>query len=111
MEAIRQVEEYKQIEADLRQQLADLQSAKSKDAEEFAMERTALESKADNDMSSFREQIRQHSVTICAMEERLNKVMKKNKDYQTEIAELKQKLSGRFSFHRFYIHHFLALSG
>ncbi|XP_064642257.1 forkhead-associated domain-containing protein 1-like [Lineus longissimus] len=93
MEAIRQVEEYKHLEVELREKIAELETAKAKAAEEFASEKGALECKADEDMGSFKEQIRQHSVTICAMEERLNKVMKKNKDYQAEISELKQKIA------------------
>ena len=50
----------------------------------------------DDGASHVHEQIRQHSVTICAMEERLNKVMKRNKDYQAEITQLKGALQGRY---------------
>jgi chromosome segregation ATPase len=50
--------------------------------------------KGSDSVESFKEQIRQHSVTICAMEERLNKVVKKNKDYQAEVTALKQTITG-----------------
>ena len=43
---------------------------------------------------AFKEQNRQHSVTICAMEERLKKLMKKNKDYQDDISTHKKTIHG-----------------
>lgn len=50
--------------------------------------------KHESDISNYKEQLRQHAATICAMEERLNKVVKKNKDYQSEIASLKANING-----------------
>ena len=39
-------------------------------------------------------QVKQHSLTICAMEERLNRVVKKNKEAQTENNNLKKTVQG-----------------
>jgi len=44
------------------------------------------------DLESYREQIRQHSVTICQMEEKVNKAQKKAKILQQDNTALKQKL-------------------
>ncbi|ELT87042.1 hypothetical protein CAPTEDRAFT_113772, partial [Capitella teleta] len=49
--------------------------------------------KYEEEASSYKEQIRQHSVTICALEERLNKSVKKSKDYQSEITQLKKTVN------------------
>lgn len=42
----------------------------------------------------YKEQIRQHSVTIVAMEEKLVKLNKKNKEHNAEMDKLKQALAG-----------------
>ena len=39
--------------------------------------------------------VRQHSVTICAMEERLVKTNKKNKDLQMQLTSFKQEILGK----------------
>ena len=48
----------------------------------------------EEDVGRLREQVKQHSLTICAMEERLNKVVRKNKDAQTENNHLKKTIQG-----------------
>ena len=48
----------------------------------------------EEDIERLREQVKQHSLTICAMEERLNRVVKKNKEAQTENNNLKKTVQG-----------------
>lgn len=57
-------------------------------------EKGELVKKNADDLESYKEQVRQHSVTICAMEERLSKLNKKSKIFQEEAAALKKSNTG-----------------
>lgn len=67
---------------------------------QLSLEAQDRDKKYEQDIEAFKEQNKQHSVTICAMEERLIKLMKKNKDYQEEISVLKKTLQGNDGFCR-----------
>ena len=74
-----------------------LRAAEAKEAEvEVSAVRVREEMKRgyEDETQKLREQVKQHSLTICAMEERLNKVVKKNKEAQTEINHLKKTIQG-----------------
>ncbi|XP_074654720.1 uncharacterized protein LOC141908523 isoform X2 [Tubulanus polymorphus] len=93
IDALEQLSHLKKSEEELKEELSNLKVEHAQQVEALSLDKTTLEKKFENDLSSYKEQIKQHSVTICAMEERLNKVMKKNKDHQQEITQLKQKNS------------------
>ncbi|XP_060586593.1 forkhead-associated domain-containing protein 1-like isoform X3 [Ruditapes philippinarum] len=99
-EALSLLEEYKVLEVQLREQVASLEAAKIEEVTKLTTELVEKDRKLDSDVTSYKEQIKQHSVTICAMEERISKVMKKNKEcieeaeaYRKQIQELKAELS------------------
>jgi len=74
-----------------------LRAAEAKEADlEVSSVRVREEMKRgyEDEAQKLREQVKQHSLTICAMEERLNKVVKKNKEAQTEINHLKKTIQG-----------------
>ena len=77
------------LQTQLRDQIKVLESGSSEEMERLKKELADWEMKLESHVNSYKEQIRQHSVTICTLEERLNKVVKKNKDYQAEITQLK----------------------
>jgi predicted nucleic acid-binding Zn-ribbon protein len=82
----------KQVE--LREQLSAKETSHQEELAKIRSEHETSSQKLEEGSSAFKEQIRQHSVTICALEERLNKVVKKNKDYQAETTELKKTING-----------------
>ena len=84
-QALSSLEEYKVLEVQLREEVARLESTRIDETTKLQTELIALDKKLESDVSSYKEQIKQHSVTICAMEERITKVMKKNKECQEEI--------------------------
>ena len=74
-----------------------LRAAEAKEADlEVTSVRVREEMKRgyEDEAQKLREQVKQHSLTICAMEERLNKVVRKNKEAQTEINHLKKTIQG-----------------
>ena len=80
--------------AQLKTEVETITRETSSEIERLKKEVSQKDGQIEQDVVSYREQIKQHSVTICAMEERLNKVMKKNKDYQAEITSLKHTITG-----------------
>ena len=64
---------------------------------------TEKESKYESDLTSYKEQIKQHSVTICAMEERISKVMKKSKDSIEESEKYRKEIQGKHYFMTYLI--------
>ena len=82
------------VQDELREQMTLQESSKLEQESQSRQSQDELSRKQEESVSSYKEQIRQHSVTICAMEERLNKVVKKNKDYQAEITQLKKAING-----------------
>lgn len=93
--ALSSLEEYKQLEVQLREEIARLESSRIEETTKLQTELVEKDKKFDSDLSGFKEQIKQHSVTICAMEERLTKVMKKNKEYQEEVESNKKLIQGK----------------
>ena len=45
--------------------------------------------------AAFKEQIKQHSMTIVGLEEQLNKAVTAQQDAKTEVSELRKKLHGK----------------
>ncbi|KAJ8320668.1 hypothetical protein KUTeg_002255 [Tegillarca granosa] len=85
---LEELEEYKTLEASLREEITQLQKDKGEEWEKLTAELNEKENKHTAEIEAYKEQTKQHSVTICAMEERIVKVMKKNTDYQEEISSL-----------------------
>ena len=83
------------FQTELREQITHLESTKEIDSEKISVEVATLETRHEGVVIELKEQIRQHSVTICTMEERLNKVMKKNKDYQSEMSHMRETITGK----------------
>lgn len=48
----------------------------------------------ESEISEYQKRIEQDAAVICTLEERLNSVVKKNKDYEAEVATLTQQNSG-----------------
>jgi len=69
---------------ELRKELADLEQAKVEEIEALKADFDSRILNEDENLQSYKEQIKQHSVTICSMEERLNKAQKKSKTLQQE---------------------------
>lgn len=97
-ETVRQLEEYKQLEATLRQQITALENSKSEESEKAEKEKSAANQQIETEILQYKEQIKQHSVTICAMEDRLTKVTKRNKDYADEVIDLKKTIQSKFCY-------------
>ena len=91
---IQQIDEYKAVQAELEARIQTLESDKLELNTQLSTEAQDRDKKYEQDIEAFKEQNKQHSVTICAMEERLIKLMKKNKDYQEEITVLKKTIQG-----------------
>lgn len=91
---IQQIDEYKAVQAEFEARIQTLESEKLELNTQLSTEAQDRDKKYEQDIEAFKEQNKQHSVTICAMEERLIKLMKKNKDYQEEITVLKKTIQG-----------------
>lgn len=91
---IQQMDEYKAVQAEFEARIQTLESEKLELNTQLSTEAQDRDKKYEQDIEAFKEQNKQHSVTICAMEERLIKLMKKNKDYQEEITVLKKTIQG-----------------
>ncbi|XP_041377667.1 forkhead-associated domain-containing protein 1-like isoform X2 [Gigantopelta aegis] len=89
-DAIVQIAQYQALEIELRDEIARLEQSRSEEIERLRAEKEELEKKFSMDVESYKEQNKQHAMTICVMEERIVKITKKNKDYQEEITELKK---------------------
>jgi chromosome segregation ATPase len=94
-EALSLLEEYKVLEVQLREQVASLEAAKIEEVTKLTTELVEKDRKLDSDVTSYKEQIKQHSVTICAMEERISKVMKKNKECIEEAEAYRKQIQGK----------------
>lgn len=91
---IHQIDEYKAIQEELEARIKSLETEKLELSTQLSSEAQDRDKKYEQDIEAYKEQNKQHSVTICAMEERLIKLMKKNKDYQEEITVLKKTIQG-----------------
>ncbi|CAH1772597.1 unnamed protein product [Owenia fusiformis] len=90
--SIEELEEHKKLYADMKEQLEKTISEQAEEISNLQGNSDSLSKSHSSEMLGYKEQIKQHSVTICAMEERLNKVMKKNKEYQAEITGLRKSM-------------------
>ncbi|XP_025083413.1 forkhead-associated domain-containing protein 1-like [Pomacea canaliculata] len=102
-ELVTEVEQYKIVEADLKNQLVKLEERMKAEISQLQEEKGELVKKNADDLESYKEQVRQHSVTICAMEERLSKLNKKSKIFQEEAAALKKSNTGRTELDKRFI--------
>ncbi|CAL1541605.1 unnamed protein product [Lymnaea stagnalis] len=91
--ALQELEQLRNTEQKLKEEVLKTEALRSDEAEKFSVEKSGLVEKFESDLSTYKEQIKQHSVTICTMEERVDKLMKKNKDYQEQINKLKSDKS------------------
>ncbi|CAC5400757.1 unnamed protein product [Mytilus coruscus] len=94
-EALSQVSELETLKltiVELEQRNVLLEATISESSSKYVSDSGEREKKYEQDLLSFKEQTKQHSVTICAMEERLKKLMKKNKEYQDEISSHKKTI-------------------
>lgn len=89
-ELVSEVEQYKLMEVALRDQLAKLEERMIAETRLLQEEKDELLKKNEENVESYKEQVRQHSVTICSMEERLAKLTKRSKDHQDEVTSLKK---------------------
>nr|KAG5691839.1 hypothetical protein BaRGS_033443 [Batillaria attramentaria] len=89
-ELVSEVEQYKLMEVELKDQLAKLEERMIAEVTQLQEEKDELVKKNEENVESYKEQVRQHSVTICSMEERLSKLTKRSKDYQEEVSSLKK---------------------
>ncbi len=81
----------------MREQISHVENGQSDELGRLRRDVKEKDKRFESSVTSYKEEIRQHSVTICAMEERLNKVVKKNKDYQAEVTQLKKTVAGENS--------------
>ncbi|XP_012938501.1 forkhead-associated domain-containing protein 1 [Aplysia californica] len=86
---LEQLEEVKRSAQELREELTKQEQLRNEDADKHSAEKQELMGRLDGEVETYKEQIKQHSVTICTMEERLEKLMKKNKDYQEQLSKLR----------------------
>lgn len=93
-EAVVQLEALRVLEVQLREQIAVLESSKSEIVTKLSTELVEKDQKSESEITSYKEQIKQHSVTICAMEERIAKVMKKNKECLEEAESYRKQIQG-----------------
>uniref|UniRef100_A0A1I8HE70 FHA domain-containing protein n=1 Tax=Macrostomum lignano TaxID=282301 RepID=A0A1I8HE70_9PLAT len=91
--AVERLSEKEATEAELRRDVARLTVEKEEalaSAEELVR---AAEARHEKEAQGFKDQVKQHSVTICHMEERLTKVVKQNKQLQEELNQARQEAS------------------
>lgn len=91
--ALQELEQLRHTEQRLKEEALKAEALRTEDAEKFSVEKAGLVEKFESDLSTYKEQIKQHSVTICTMEETLDKLTRKNKDYQEQINKLKSDKS------------------
>ncbi|XP_069112463.1 forkhead-associated domain-containing protein 1-like isoform X2 [Argopecten irradians] len=89
---IEKLEEYSTLETSLREQITALESQRAENEANLALESHKWEKKYEQDIQSYKEQNKQHGVTICAMEERLVKMTKRVKEYQDEVSTYKKTI-------------------
>ncbi|KAK3757836.1 hypothetical protein RRG08_049118 [Elysia crispata] len=91
--ALQEVEALRMLEKELKERIQTMQKEIEDQTAMFANEKTTLEEKYQADLTQYQEQVKQHSVTICSMEERLEKSAKKNKDLQEQLSKLRSDKS------------------
>ncbi|XP_021372851.1 forkhead-associated domain-containing protein 1-like isoform X2 [Mizuhopecten yessoensis] len=87
-----QLEEYTTMETSLREQIVALETQCAELEDKQAHEGQRQDKKYEQDIQSYKEQNKQHGVTICAMEDRLVKMTKRAKEYQDEVTMYKKTI-------------------
>lgn len=85
----------KQAEKYLRSQLQEQSTHQTQQLARVEHEKEELKNFREEEIASFKEQTRQHAVTIVAMEERLLRLTRQNKQLQQEALCAKQSPAGR----------------
>ena len=91
------------LQKDLRRKIQELEASSSDRAERVSAEaeerrreseRAAEERRRESERTAeeYREQVKQHAATIVMLEEELNRVASKNKEYQAEINSLRSSV-------------------
>ncbi|XP_046360042.2 forkhead-associated domain-containing protein 1-like isoform X3 [Haliotis rufescens] len=102
-QALAEMASLRALESELREQIAKLDQEKTEQAARLEEEKEETRQRGHDEAESFKEQVKQHAVTICTMEERIVKLTKKNKDYQDEVEQLKKvitEIEHRISQHK-----------
>ncbi|XP_033764191.1 LOW QUALITY PROTEIN: forkhead-associated domain-containing protein 1-like [Pecten maximus] len=86
------LEEYSTLEQSLREQIVSLETQVTEFKENLSQEGQKWDRKYEQDIQSYKEQNKQHGVTICAMEERLVKMTKRAREYQDEVSTYKKTI-------------------
>ncbi|XP_046562957.1 forkhead-associated domain-containing protein 1-like [Haliotis rubra] len=92
-QALAEMVSLRALESELREQIAKLEQEKREEVARLEEEKQEARKKGHDESESFKEQVKQHAVTICTMEERIVKLTKKNKDYQDEVEQLKKVIT------------------
>ena len=50
----------------------------------------------ESEISEYQKRIEQDAAAICTLEERLNNIVKRNREYDAEITSLTQQNTGKF---------------
>ncbi|XP_076472466.1 forkhead-associated domain-containing protein 1-like [Babylonia areolata] len=86
---VTQLENYKLLELELKEQLVQAEERLKTEVGTLEEEVGAERRGREEEVEGYKEQVRQHSVTICSMEERLAKLNKRNADHLAEVAALR----------------------
>ena len=53
----------------------------------------------ESEISEYQKRIEQDAAAICTLEERLNNIVKRNREYDAEVSTLTQQNTGKFVLH------------
>ncbi|CAG5124562.1 unnamed protein product [Candidula unifasciata] len=89
--AVQEMETMRIAENILKEQLSKLQQQLVNQTVEFTSTKEEMMNKFKTEQASYEEQIKQHSVTICTMEDKLSKLLKEKKSISDQLSKLKSK--------------------
>ncbi|CAI9741247.1 Hypothetical predicted protein [Octopus vulgaris] len=87
-----QNEELKVCKTQLESELEEQRKTHQSEKEQMEADVQTAKSQSQVDISEYREQIKQHSITICSLEEKLSKAKKLNGEYSDRITQLQNDL-------------------
>ncbi|XP_014774847.1 forkhead-associated domain-containing protein 1 [Octopus bimaculoides] len=87
-----QNEELKVCKTQLESELEEQHKIHQSEKEQLEADVQTTKSQSQVDISEYREQIKQHSITICSLEEKLSKAKKLNGEYSDRITQLQDDL-------------------
>jgi uncharacterized coiled-coil DUF342 family protein len=88
----------------LQQRISSLEAELSESRSRLQRELMDATNKHAVEKKSLEDQINEHARTICAMEDRLDKITNKAKEYQAEITTLRATVDGEHvQLHRVFI--------